>query len=191
MFNITLKQPVKSILLIPFLLYPLYSAADAIMQTNETMEEKIIDSPDLIIESLITELLTIPTEDFATLVPFLHQTVAPYLDFDYMTQWIAAKEYRKLNQQQKQQLKTTLTRFVLTSISERFNGYQSNQIQFLPIQDIDLEQASSTLLIQEMDGQIDSLTFRFYATQQGWKIFDITHNGHSLLQAYRHHFDKI
>ncbi len=197
MFNQVLKQYVRSIILLSFLFCSFHTFADQLMQTtdetpNIEAHQAIIDSPDLIIKALIKQLLILSQENnLPSLVTFLQQKMASYIDFDYIAQWSLGRNYRKLNPQQQQRLKTKLTQFILTAISERFEGYQTQQIQFLPVQLTDPEQATTTLLIQEIDGQVDAINFRFYATQSGWKIFDITHNGHSLLQAYHRYFNPL
>jgi len=174
-----------------FFLFSLYSFN--LWAETPTKIESIIDSPDLITEDLITELVQLlqkKENNFDEVALFLDQKMASYIDFDYLIRWSTGKDFRYLTPQQKQRLNYQFKRMVLTAISDRFTGYPLTQIKFLPITKVTEEQATAPVLLQEVEGQSDILNFRFYPSKTGWKIFDISHNGHSLLNFYRQYFDK-
>jgi phospholipid transport system substrate-binding protein len=44
--------------------------------------------------------------------------------------------------------------------------------------------------ILQASGYPASIDFRFYQSNEGWKIFDVTANGNSALAYYRQYFNR-
>ena len=161
--------------------------ADATSQANND----IIDSPDLILDSLLTDLIKLTQKkplDFQKLSQFLQKNMANYIDFDYISRWTAGRYYRYLDPTQKQNLSNQLKQLILNALADRFIGYQVDELHILSTERGQNGEVHVHIALDEATGESPPLLFRFYHTQKSWMIFDIALNNHSLLNYYQYYF---
>ncbi len=166
----------------------------SILFANEIPQDKsdIIDSPDLILDSLLTDLVKLLQTkplDFERLGVFLQKEFADYMDFDYIARWTVGKYYRYLDERQKTELIDQLKKFILGAIADRFMGYQLEQLHFLPAERGNQGEVHVAVVVDELMTTSTPIVFRFYHANAHWKIFDIAVNNHSVLNYYQRYFN--
>jgi phospholipid transport system substrate-binding protein len=118
---------------------------------------------------------------------FVNQTIAPYFDFGYMTQWAAGHKYKRLDAKEKNRMKNYLQRSFLSSLVKSLSSYDGQRIQVLKARPgRSGKEVTVTVMIQQAGNYYPSkVNFRFYHNGRQWKVFDVSANGSSAVVHYR------
>ncbi len=128
--------------------------------------------------------------DAVRIQAFLDAEIAPYFDFDYMTQWVAGRQYRTMNAAQRGQMKNQLEATFLGALAKRLGGYSNQKIQVLRARRGRGNEVTVGVGILQPGGYPAKMDFRFYRSNEGWKVFDVAANGSSALVYYRQQFKR-
>ncbi|MDX1514507.1 MAG: ABC transporter substrate-binding protein [Gammaproteobacteria bacterium] len=155
-------------------------------------------TPDQIIRQGIDRLtgflIGVGNPDPPALVTFLEQEIAPYFDFDYMAQWAAGSLYRRLTPEQNGRLAYKLKHLFLDALARNLGTYAR------PLPRIDVfparagrtgNEATVDTRVVTDTGLLVQLEFRFYWSNDGWKIYDVSANGASAVAFYRGYFSTL
>ncbi len=121
---------------------------------------------------------------------FLDTQIAPYFDFDYMAQWVAGRQYRAMNAAQRAQMKNQLEAMFLGALAKRLGGYSNQKIRVLRARRGHGNEVTVGVGILQPGGYPAKMDFRFYRSNDGWKVFDVAANGSSALVYYRQQFNR-
>ena len=121
---------------------------------------------------------------------FLDAEIAPYFDFDYMTQWVAGRQYRTMNVAQREQMKSQLEAMFLGALAKRLGGYSNQKVRVLRARRGRGNEVTVGVGIVQPGGYPAKMDFRFYRSNDGWKVFDVAANGSSALVYYRQQFKR-
>lgn len=130
----------------------------------------------------------------AALVTFLDHQVAPYFDFEYMARWAAGSLYRRLTPEQNQRLAQKLRHLFLDALARNLGTFAR------PLPRIDIfptrpgrsgNEATVDARVITDSGLMVQLEFRFYWSEHGWKIYDVSANGASAVAFYRGYFSTL
>jgi phospholipid transport system substrate-binding protein len=119
---------------------------------------------------------------------FLEREVAPYFDFSYMATWAAGPMNRDLNDQQRWELGQKIKQMLLGTLAKRLSSYDNQDVRFFRPRRVGDNEVKVRVGILRSGGYPASLDFRFYRSETGWKVFDVTANGNSALAFYRTYF---
>jgi phospholipid transport system substrate-binding protein len=119
---------------------------------------------------------------------FLEQQMAPYFDFAYMATWAAGPMNRHMNDQQRWELGQRIKQMLLGTLAKRLASYDNQDVRFFRPRWVDDNEVKVRVGILRASGYPASLDFRFYRSETGWKVFDVSANGNSALAFYRHYF---
>jgi len=122
---------------------------------------------------------------------FVDAEIAPYFDFSYMTQWVAGRNYRFMNEGQRQAMEDQLKQMFLGALAQRLGGYSNQGVRFNRPRRIDRNEVSVGVDILQPGTYPARLNFRFYRSDSGWKVFDVSANGSSALVHYRKYFAQL
>lgn len=128
------------------------------------------------------------TRDKESSVAFLQEEIAPYFDFDYMTQWAAGPAYKHMNSAQRTALKDKLAGSFLSTLAQRLTTYREQKIRYLTGRGTHGSDVTVSAWIMQPHGYPTRLDFRFYQGADGWKIFDVKAAGNSAVLYYRNQF---
>jgi phospholipid transport system substrate-binding protein len=140
---------------------------------------------------LIKFLRRQPSPTAAEIAAYIDSQVAPYFDFAYMARWVAGSRYRYMNEQQRSAMEVSLKKMFLGALAQRLGGYGNQNVRF---------NKPRRVAANEVDVGVDILTpgtyparlnFRFYRSENGWKVFDVSANGSSALVHYRQYFARM
>lgn len=128
------------------------------------------------------------------LLGFLDREIAPSFDFAYMARWAAGPMYRRLSPQQHAQLTVTLRNMFLGALARNLGTYTRPlpQVDVFPARfAASRDQATVPTRVIAENGMLVRLNFRFYRSDQGWRIFDVAANGASAVGFYRGYFAEL
>jgi len=123
--------------------------------------------------------------DVSTLA-FLEREIAPYFDFAYMSKWAAGPAYRRLNAPQRAALEDKIKRLFFHTLAHNLKGQQRPEIRyFAPRPSRDGREVRLAVWVMESRAPPIKLSFRFYLSPGGWKVFDVVANRNSAVLYYR------
>jgi phospholipid transport system substrate-binding protein len=148
--------------------------------------------PDILLREGMTKLLrflrTTDNPQPRQISAFLEKEVAPYFDFDYMATWAAGPMNRYMNNQQRQEFGQKIKQMLLGTLAKRLSSYNNQDVRFFRPRWVGDNEVKVRVGILQAGGYPASLDFRFYLSNSGWKVFDVSANGNSALAFYRRHF---
>ena len=121
---------------------------------------------------------------------FLSSEIAPYFDFAYMAQWTAGPAYRNMNEQQRSMLEQKIKAMLLSSLGQRLGSYDNQDVRFFRPRRVGQNEVKVRMGILRAGGYPANIDFRFYHSESGWKVFDVSANGSSALAFYRQYFAR-
>ena len=125
---------------------------------------------------------------------FLDREVAPNFDFTYMARWSAGSMYRRMTPEQHGRMTELLKNLFMSALARNLGTYAR------PLPRVDVfparaaatgNQATVLVRVVTANGMIARLNFRFYWSEQGWRIFDVSANGISAVAYYRSYFGEM
>ena len=132
-----------------------------------------------------------PRPSGAEIAAYIDTQVAPYFDFAYMTRWVAGSRYRYMSEQQRGAMEASLTKMFLGALAQRLASYGNQSVRFTKPRRVAANEVNVGVDILTPGTYPARLNFRFYRSEEGWKVFDVSANGSSALVHYRQHFARM
>ena len=121
---------------------------------------------------------------------FAETQIAPYFDFPYMAQWVGGKYWGRMSEAQKRETADALRDRFLGSLARNLSGYHNPDLVVHRARQTDEDEINVPVTVRYGQGSKLRLTFRFYRSPTGWKVFDANANGVSALVHYRKRFAR-
>jgi len=161
----------------------------AAMAANDTL-------PDVLARTTTQEVLAILKQDkelksgnLAKLYQLVEAKILPNFDFNRMTQLALGKHWPRATAKQKQELVTEFRNLLVRTYSSSLTEFTDQTIEFKPLamkpDDTDVTVRSE---IRQPGGQPIPIHYSMYKTAFGWKVYDVTIDGVSLVTNYRASF---
>jgi phospholipid transport system substrate-binding protein len=119
----------------------------------------------------------------------------PHIDFIAASQWVLGKYWRRASKEQKiefiRQFRTLLLRFYSTALSEYLsaNTVKEEMFVFLPLRgDTTNNMVTVNSEIHAPSGSIIPVKYSMHLTRKGWKVYDVSIEGVSMVTTYRTSF---
>ena len=122
---------------------------------------------------------------------FLEAEVVPYFDFNYMARWAAGPAWRTMTAEQRSHLQDKITQAFMTTLVQKLTSYSNQPIRYFTPRGQGSDEVRVSAWIMQPSGIPTKLEFRFYKSQDGWKIFDVTAGGNSAVIHYRNQFRRL
>ncbi len=126
----------------------------------------------------------------AQIQAFLDSEIAPYFDFNYMARWVAGPKHRSMNAAQREEMKSQLEAMFLGTLAKRLGGFDNQKVRVLRPRRGQGNEVTVGVGILKPGGYPAKMDFRFYRSEDGWKVFDVAANGSSALVYYRQQFNR-
>jgi len=121
-----------------------------------------------------------------------YQYVVPYANLDEMSRrvlppriWNSATDY------QRSQFKDLFTRTVIRTYASALTNYSNQTIQFFPLRTGQGNTVEVRSQINSSDREPINVTYRLVRTTTGWKLYDMSVEGVSMLSSFRSQFADI
>lgn len=150
--------------------------------------------PDVLMNAVTSEVLVILQQDFAAGRPtnvalLVEGKIVPLFDFQRMTSIAVARNWHLASPEQQAALVTQFRTLLVRTYSASLAQYRDQQIQYrpLPSANRDTEVVVKSFL-RRSGAEPLSIDYAMHDTVAGWKVFDVTIAGVSLVLNYRETF---
>jgi phospholipid transport system substrate-binding protein len=150
--------------------------------------------PDTLIRNTVDEVTAIIKQDKdiqagdqEKILALVDAKVLPHFDFARMTQLAVGKYWRTATPEQKQSLVTEFRNMLVRTYTKVFTVYRDQIIEVKPykmVEDDDTEATVKTLIIKP-GAQPTKVDYELKKSADGWKAFDISIEGVSMVMSYR------
>ena len=163
-----------------------------------------IQAPDEMVKQATTKMLRSINENRAEinkspdkLKSLVEEIILPHLDFIAASKMVMGKYWRRAEKAQKikfiRQFRLLLLRFYSSALAEYLNGkdktLNENLIRYFPI---NLKEGETALTVRAEikpdTGQPIPMRYRMHLTKKGWKIYDVSVEGISMITTYKNNF---
>ncbi len=156
-------------------------------------------SPDKLVEGTVQEVIDIINEDEAIqsgdkerMLDLVETKIIPHFDFTRMTRLAMGKNWRSASAEQQAVLVKEFRTLLVRTYSNTLTRFSDETINVTPIADIGdaTESTVRTQVIQGQGKQPVPIDYNMEKQASGWKVFDVTVGGVSLVTNYRSSFNS-
>ena len=160
------------------------------VQADQSAQALVEQTSNLMLAKLKEEQAVLKAEP-SRLYELVNDIVLPHFDFEYMSQMVLAKHWRRAKPDQKTaftaEFKMLLVRTYATSLKE----YTDQELVYLPFRSgKDASQALVRTEIEQPGGFPIPIDYKLRDKGNGWKVFDVIIDGVSMVTNYRSSFAK-
>ncbi len=156
-------------------------------------------TPDGLIQNTVREVLEIVKNDSGIisnqkrLLELVDAKILPHFDFTRMTQLSVGRAWRTATAEQKQALTVEFRTMLVRTYAKVFSTYTDPKVEVKPVKlESGSTEATVRTLIHISNGQTVTVDYEMQKAATGWKVFDVTVEGVSLVTSYRGTFaDQI
>ena len=152
--------------------------------------------PDKLVQSVSTEVLdriksdpALHKGDFDKLQKLIDEKVAPYVDFERMTRLAVGRGWRDATPEQREALIREFRTLLVRTYSGAMSRVTDHQVKMRPFR---AEPGDTDVIVRSQvapsNGDAIALDYRLEKTDGGWKIYDVTILGVSLVENFRNSF---
>lgn len=154
--------------------------------------------PDTLVKETAQEVLEIirkdkeiQSGDKAKILNLVRSKILPHFNFTRMTKLAMGKNWRKASPQQKKELEKEFRTLLVRTYYKALAVYSDHTIKVTPLKNIagKTEATVKTEIIQSHKQPV-SIDYSMEKTGSGWKVYDITVAGISLVINYRGSFNS-
>jgi len=120
------------------------------------------------------------------------EKVLPHIDFEEATRLAVGRAWAQATPEQRKKLVEEFRRMLVRTYSNAISAYEGQTMKVLPVRmkPGDTEATVHNQYIRA-GGTPLPVDYQMHKTDQGWKIYDITVEGVSLVLTYRSEFDAV
>ena len=157
-----------------------FKAEDA-REHIKTTAEYVIDH----IKTHRSELEQNPSQLYA----LVQEKLVPIIDFKRVSRWILGKHWRKATEAQRSKFTNEFTKLLIKTYSTALLKISDEIITYPPARgDAKDGKVGVKSVITLPDGRQFNVQYRMHHKDQGWKLYDISVDGVSLISTYRYSF---
>jgi phospholipid transport system substrate-binding protein len=155
--------------------------------------------PDTLVDKTAQEVLAIVRQDkeiqagnTARILDLVEAKILPHFDFTRMTRLAMGKNWGKAAPDQQQQLVKEFRTLLVRTYSNALTTYRDNTITVEPLKDLGntTDTMVNTKVMQDQGQQPIPIDYSMEKTNDGWKVYDVTVAGVSLVTTYRSTFNN-
>lgn len=164
------------------------------MQTSFGAE--VHTAPDVLARSTTQEVLSILKADkdiqggnIQKVYELVEAKILPNFDFNRMTQLAVGKHWSSATAQQKQALVTEFRNLLVRTYASSLTAFSNQTVDFKPL---NMKPGDEEVVVKsevkQPGGQAIPIDYSMYQTAFGWKVYDVSIDGVSLVTNYRSSF---
>lgn len=169
----------------------------ALLLGSATLSARAADeAPDVLARTTSQEVIALLKQDkdiqngnLSKIYQLVEAKILPNFDFNRMTQLAVGKHWPRATAQQKQALVTEFRNLLVRTYATSLTTFSNQTIEFKPLtlkpDDNDVTVRSE---IRQPGGQPLPIDYSMYKTAFGWKVYDVSIDGVSLVTNYRASF---
>ena len=156
------------------------------------------EAPDVLVKQVTEEVLEIVRKDkdiqngnAKKAIDLVDAKVIPHFNFQRMTALAVGKDWRKASPQQQQQLTVEFKTLLVRTYSNALTGYKNQKVVYKPFKtnpgDTDVVVRTE---VQQPGNKPVQLDYSLEKLDAGWKVYDVSVAGISLVTNYRDQFGQ-
>jgi phospholipid transport system substrate-binding protein len=151
-------------------------------------------APDALIKNTVDEVIAIikrdkdiQAGDQKKILALVDAKVLPHFDFSRMTQLAVGKYWRTATPEQKQALVTEFRNMLVRTYTKVFTVYRDQTVEVKPFKMAadSTDEATVKTIISKPGSQLIPVDYEMKKAADGWKVFDISIEGVSMVMSYR------
>ena len=120
------------------------------------------------------------------------EKVLPHIDFEEATRLAVGRAWAQATPEQRKKLVEEFRRMLVRTYSNAISAYEGQTMKVLPVR---MKPGDTEVTVHNQyiraGGTPLPVDYQMHKTDQGWKIYDITVEGVSLVLTYRSEFDSV
>jgi len=153
--------------------------------------------PDALAKRVTEEVITIIRSDkdiqagnTKKVLDLVESKILPHFDFPRMTRLAVGAGWRQASKEQQDRLVAEFRTLLVHTYTSAFTQYRDQEIQYRPLrlQPGDTEVVVRSVIKQSGGADPIDVSYSMQKVDQGWKVYDVTIAGVSLVQNYRSSF---
>ena len=152
--------------------------------------------PDVLARTTTQDVIAVLKQDkdiqggnLAKVYQLVEARILPNFDFNRMTQLAVGKHWPRATAQQKQALVTEFRNLLVRTYATSLTAFSNQTIDFKPlVMKPDDDDVTVRSEIRQPGGQPLPIDYSMYKTAFGWKVYDVSIDGVSLVTNYRASF---
>mgnify|MGYP001298739826 FL=1 len=156
------------------------------------------EAPDVLVKQVTEEVLDIIRKDkdiqngsAKKVIELVDAKVIPHFNFKHMTALAVGKDWRKASPQQQEQLAVEFKTLLVRTYSNALTGYKNQKVVYKPFK---MNAGDSDVLVrtevQQPGNKPVQLDYSLEKLDAGWKVYDVSVAGISLVTNYREQFGQ-
>lgn len=150
-------------------------------------------SPDQLVKTVsnrIIELIKanrdVYERDHQKLYAMVDKEVLPYFDFRVMSRAVLGRYWREANEEQRERFVKEFRDLLVRTYATALLKYNNEEIRLLPFRaNPDDKQVLVRTEVVQSGGQNVPINYSFYRSNPGWKVYDVSVGGVSLVTNYQ------
>lgn len=157
----------------------------------ETPPDQLIKSVAEEVRSMIKEDKDLQGGNHSKIGALVEEKLLPHINFPRTTQLAVGKGWRQASAEQKEKLIKEFRALLVRTYAVSLSQFRDQVIEYRPVklQSTETEVVVHTQVIQSGREAVD-VDYTMHKTADGWKVFDITVGGVSLVTTYRSEFNE-
>lgn len=156
-------------------------------------------APDQLVKNTVDEVIAIIKQDNGVkkgekdrVLDLVENKILPHFNFTRMTQLAMGKNWSKVEPQQQKELINEFQTLLVRTYSNALTNYRDEVIEVNPLspQSDPKNTTVKTVVIQGRGKEPVPIDYSMEKTDSGWKVFDVTVAGVSLVTNYRSTFNS-
>lgn len=156
-------------------------------------------APDLLVKNTVDEVIAIIKQDNGIkkgekdrILDLVENKILPHFNFTRMTQLAMGKNWSKVEPQQQKELVNEFQTLLVRTYSNALTNYRDEVIEVNPLspQSDPKNTTVKTVVFQGQGKEPVPINYSMEKTDSGWKVFDVTVAGVSLVTNYRSTFNS-
>lgn len=150
-------------------------------------------APDVLIKTTVQDVITIIKQDKdiqagnqKKILDLVDAKVLPHFDFARMTKLAVGKHWRTATPEQRQALVTEFRNMLVRTYTKAFTVYRDQTVEIKPFKmTADATEVTVKTNINKQGAQPIPVDYEMEKTADGWKAYDVSIEGVSMVTSYR------
>ncbi len=178
------------------LLRPLFCAVLLLVVLSPPVAAKPVE-PQEIVKQTTQEVLEVLRKegaalkkDRAGLHKIINELILPHFDFRRMSQWVLGRHWRQASEPQRVEFTKQFEQLLVRTYSDALVDFRDQSVSFLPTRERSKTDVAVRVKVSQRGGPSVPITYRMQDNGKGWKIYDVSIDGVSLVITYRSSFTQ-
>ena len=127
-------------------------------------------------------------KDPAKLYKLIDELILPHFDFEQMSRWVLGRYWRQATPDQRTEFVAQFQALLVRTYSQALVEFRDQSVNFLPVRERSADEVTVRAEIDQGGGPRIPMVYEMSRTDNGWKVYDVSVNGVSLVITYRSSF---